>query len=172
MLLALLIGTLAAPLADTLPLPDPPRPDSAAPLVADRILVEKGQRRLTLIRNGVPVRSYVVALGRSPVGAKQRRGDMKTPEGIYTIDARVERSRFHLALHISYPAAADRARARTLGVSPGGDIMIHGLPNGQGSVGAAHRAADWTEGCIAVTNEEIEELWQAVPIGTVIEIRP
>ncbi len=145
---------------------------ATAPLAADRILVEKSRRRLTLIRNGVPVRTYQVALGQNPVGDKQRRGDMRTPEGVYRIEARVERSRFHLALRISYPDAAHLARARALGVSPGGDIMIHGLPNGQESVGAAHREYDWTEGCIAVTNEEIEEIWRAVPLGTVIEIRP
>lgn len=141
-------------------------------VIADRILVEKGLRRLTLIRNGVKVRTYQVALGRNPVGDKERRGDMRTPEGRYTINARVEQSKFHLALRISYPSADDVARANSLGVSPGGDIMIHGLPNGRGSVGAAHREFDWTEGCIAVTNEEIEEIWRAVPIGTVIEIRP
>lgn len=150
--------------------------DSAAatttPLRADRIVVEKSRRRLTLFRNGVAVRAYAVALGQSPVGDKVRRGDMRTPEGTYSIEARVERSRFHLALRISYPDAAHIARARALGVSPGGDIMIHGLPNGQGSVGARHREFDWTEGCIAVTNEEIEEIWRAVPLGTVIEIRP
>jgi murein L,D-transpeptidase YafK len=147
--------------------------DSAAePLVADRILVEKSRRRLTLIRHGVPVRTYQVALGQNPVGDKERRGDMRTPEGVYRIEARVAQSRFHLALRISYPDAAHVERARSLGVSPGGDIMIHGLPNGQESVGAAHREYDWTEGCIAVTNAEIEEIWRAVPLGTVIEIRP
>lgn len=180
MLLALLLGALTAPhtTGDTLEAKrgrvaaaiDSGRVESA--LVADRIVVEKGRRRLTLLRNGAPVRRYLVALGRNPVGPKKRRGDMRTPEGTYTIEARVERSKYHLALRISYPGAADVARARALGVSAGGDIMIHGLPNGRGKVGAAHRQFDWTEGCIAVTNEEIEEIWRAVPIGTVIEIRP
>jgi murein L,D-transpeptidase YafK len=180
MLLALLLGALTAShsAGDTLDVRranasaagDSGRVESA--IVADRIVVEKGRRRLTLLRNGVAVRRYSVALGQNPVGAKRRRGDMRTPEGTYSIEARVERSRYHLALRISYPSAADVARARALGVSPGGDIMIHGLPNGRGSVGAAHRQVDWTEGCIAVTNEEIEEIWRAVPLGTVIEIRP
>lgn len=149
--------------------------DSLSPargMIADRILVEKKLRRLTLIKSGVNVARYQIALGRNPVGDKERRGDMRTPEGLYTIDARVERSKYHLALRISYPSADDIDHANSLGVSPGGDIMIHGLPNGRGSVGAAHREFDWTEGCIAVTNEEIEEIWRAVPLGTVIEIRP
>ena len=173
MLLALLLGALTFTPAtgDTLPIRrDSTRLDND--LVADRILGEKSLRRLTLFREGVAVRTYQVALGRNPVGDKERRGDMRTPEGTYTIEARVERSKYHLALRISYPSVAHVARARSLGVSPGGDIMIHGLPNGRGEVGAAHREFDWTEGCIAVTNEEIEEIWRAVPLGTVIEIRP
>jgi murein L,D-transpeptidase YafK len=181
MLLALLLGTLVV----ASPAPDdsgrarivPARPDSvkpvlAAPILADRILVEKSLRRLTLMRGGIPVRQYAIALGQNPVGHKERRGDMRTPEGTYRIEARVDRSRFHLALRISYPNAEDLARAREQDVSPGGDIMIHGLPNGQSEVGAAHREFDWTEGCIAVTDEEIEEIWRAAPLGTVIEIRP
>jgi len=111
---------------------------AAAPLLADRILLEKSRRRLTLIRNGVPVRTYQVALGQNPVGDKQRRGDMRTPEGTYRIEARVEQSRFHLALRISYPDAAHRARAAAIGKSPGGDIEIHGLPRGFEDVGEYH----------------------------------
>jgi murein L,D-transpeptidase YafK len=97
---------------------------------------------------------------------------MRTPEGLYRIDGRNAHSQFHKSLHISYPNARDRERAQKLGVKPGGDIMIHGLPNGQGSVGKAHLQSDWTWGCIAVTDEEIEEIWRLVPDGTVIEIRP
>jgi lipoprotein-anchoring transpeptidase ErfK/SrfK len=139
---------------------------------ADSIVVEKGARRLTLFREGIPVVSYAVALGGSPVGHKERAGDRRTPEGLYRIDGRNANSRFHLGLHVSYPNAADRARAAQLGVPTGGDIMIHGLPNGQGAVGAAHRQYDWTNGCVAVTDEEIEEIWSSVPVGTPIRILP
>ena len=147
-------------------------PPTRDPFTADSIVVQKSLRRLSLYSGGVLVRSYVVALGQQPVGDKVRRGDMRTPEGLFTIEGRNPKSRYHRALRISYPDAAHRARAAALGVSPGGDIMIHGLPNGQGAVGAEHRAFDWTEGCIAVTNEEIDEIWSAVPIGTRIEIKP
>jgi murein L,D-transpeptidase YafK len=149
-----------------------PRPAAPARFVADSIVVEKGARTLTLFRAGEPVRVYQVALGRNPVGHKERVGDYRTPEGLYRIEGRNPQSRYHLSLRISYPAAADRARAARLGVSPGGDIMVHGLPKAYAHVGAAHRADDWTEGCIAVTNEEIEEIWGAVPVGTPIHIKP
>jgi murein L,D-transpeptidase YafK len=143
-----------------------------APLVADSIVVDKARRQLTLYHRGSVVRTYLVALGQQPVGDKIRRGDHRTPEGLFRIEARNPRSRYHLALRISYPDAAHSARARALGVSPGGDIMIHGLPKRQAWVGAAHRDFDWTEGCIAVTNAEIEEIWGAVPVGTPIHIKP
>ena len=139
---------------------------------ADSILVEKGAHRLTLFREGMPVVSYRVALGQNPVGHKARAGDKRTPEGLYHIDARNPNSRFHLGLHVSYPNAQDVARARAEGVSTGGDIMIHGLPNGQGAVGTAHRQYDWTNGCVAVTDEEIEEIWSSVPVGTPVRIVP
>ena len=139
---------------------------------ADRVLVQKPDRRLTLYRANQVLKTYQVALGGAPVGHKQKQGDQKTPEGKYVIDWRNAKSQFYLSLHISYPNAADRARARKAGVDPGGDIMIHGLGKGLGWVGAAHRNRDWTLGCIAVTNEEIEEIWGLVPNGTPIEIRP
>jgi murein L,D-transpeptidase YafK len=139
---------------------------------ADRIVVLKSQRTLTLLHNGKQLKSYKVALGGDPLGPKTRQGDNKTPEGEYTIDSRNSRSQFHLSLHISYPNAADRERARKLGVNPGGDIMIHGLPPQWASIGAAHRQSDWTLGCIAVTNPEIQEIWALVPVGTRIEIKP
>jgi murein L,D-transpeptidase YafK len=142
------------------------------PLRADRILVEKDHRRLTLLWKGKPVRSYLVSLGRSPSGRKQCQGDDRTPEGLYRIDSRNAASRYHRSLHLSYPDARDLANARRLCCAPGGDIMIHGLPNGYGWLGAAHRLHDWTLGCIAVTDAEIEEIWNAVPNGTVVEIRP
>jgi murein L,D-transpeptidase YafK len=118
------------------------------------------------------IRSYLVALGQQPTGDKVRIGDNRTPEGLFHIEARNAQSRYHRALRISYPDSAHRARAHSLGVSPGGDIMIHGLPDRQAWVGAAHRDFDWTEGCIAVTNQEIEEIWSAVPVGTPIQIKP
>jgi len=139
---------------------------------ADRILVEKSQRKLTLFRGGKELKHYFVALGGAPVGAKQRQGDQKTPEGKYVIDFRNPASQFHLSLHVSYPNAADRARARQAGVDPGGAIMIHGIGKEFGYLGALHRRHDWTLGCIAVTNEEVEEIWSLVPDGTPIEIRP
>jgi murein L,D-transpeptidase YafK len=106
------------------------------------------------------------------VGDKERLGDNRTPEGLFHIDDRNAQSRYHLALHISYPDPVHLARARALGVPPGGDIMIHGLPKGLEFVGAAHRADDWTNGCIAVTNQEIDEIWRVVPTGTQIRILP
>ena len=127
---------------------------------------------MELMRTGQVLRTYKIALGGNPVGAKMRQGDHRTPEGVYVIDRRNEHSQYHRSLHISYPNAADRERARKLGVSPGGDIFIHGLPNGYGFIGAAHRARDWTDGCIAVTDQEIEEIWKLVDNGTPVEILP
>jgi murein L,D-transpeptidase YafK len=138
----------------------------------DRIVVEKSAKRLSIFRDGKEIKSYRVALGRNPVGAKQEEGDMKTPEGIYKIDSRNAQSSFHLALHISYPSDEDNQRAAARGVSAGSDIMIHGIQNGRGWIGAFHRWKDWTAGCIALTDEEIEELWRVTPDGTTIEILP
>ncbi|MDJ0513650.1 MAG: L,D-transpeptidase family protein [Methyloceanibacter sp.] len=139
---------------------------------ADRIVVFKGDRRLELIAGGETLKSYRVALGSSPRAPKTQRGDGRTPEGRYVIDYRKWDSDFYRALHVSYPNAEDRRRARQFGVSPGGAIMIHGMKNGLGWIGRLHRFVDWTNGCIAVTNEEIEEIWRAVPNGTEIEIHP
>ncbi len=138
----------------------------------DKILIEKKARRLTLIAKGESIKTYKIALGGNPVGPKERQGDGKTPEGTYVIDSRNSDSRFHLSLHISYPNERDRKRAKELGVSPGGNIMIHGIKNGFGWVGDAHTDVDWTKGCIAVTDEEIEEMEKVAPNGTVVEIRP
>jgi murein L,D-transpeptidase YafK len=138
----------------------------------DRILIEKSARRLSIFRDGKKLKSYRVALGRNPVGAKREEGDMKTPEGVYKIDSRNPQSDYHLALHISYPSDEDTARAAERGVNAGFDIMIHGLKNGGGWIGAFHRRHDWTAGCIALTDEEIEELWRVVPDQTPVEIRP
>jgi murein L,D-transpeptidase YafK len=138
----------------------------------DRIVVEKSRKRLSIFRDGKQVKGYRIALGRNPLGAKQQEGDMKTPEAMYKIDSRNAQSNFHLALHISYPSDEDNQRAATRGVSAGSDIMIHGIQNGRGWIGAFHRWKDWTAGCIALTDEEIEELWRVTPDGTTIDIRP
>jgi L,D-peptidoglycan transpeptidase YkuD (ErfK/YbiS/YcfS/YnhG family) len=138
----------------------------------DKILIDKKERRLTVLSKGEVLKTYKVALGGDPVGPKERHDDNKTPEGTYVIDSRNRNSRYHLALHISYPNERDKRRARQLGVAPGGDIMIHGIKNGFSWVGEFHTQVDWTKGCIAVTDEEIEELDKLVSVGTVVEIRP
>jgi murein L,D-transpeptidase YafK len=140
--------------------------------VADKILIEKKAHRLTLLRDGVVVRTYRVALGPQIQGPKVCQGDGRTPEGHYLIDGRNQNSHYHRSLHISYPNNEDRAAARKSKCDPGGDIFIHGLPNGYGSIGKAHTFRDWTLGCIAVTDPEIEEIWRLVPNKTVVEIRP
>ena len=141
-------------------------------LVADKVVIEKALRQLTLISNGEAFKTYKIALGGNPVGPKERKGDNKTPEGTYYIEGRNRSSQYHLSLRISYPNEQDRKRARELGVSTGGDIMIHGLKNGFSQTGGSHVLSDWTEGCIAVTNEEIEEIDKLVPDGTIVEILP
>jgi murein L,D-transpeptidase YafK len=143
-----------------------------AGITIDRIVVEKSARRLSIFRGATRIKTYRIALGRNPMGAKQQEGDMKTPEGIYKIDGRNPQSDFHLALHISYPSDVDMARASARGISAGSDIMIHGIQNGRGWIGAFHRWKDWTAGCIALTDEEIEELWRVTPNGITIDIRP
>jgi len=139
---------------------------------ADSILILKKDHLLELLAGGKVIRTYKVALGQGGLEPKQREGDGRTPEGRYIIDRRNAASEYHRALHISYPNEEDRKRAAKLGVSPGGDIMIHGLPNGRGWIGASHRTMDWTLGCVAVTDAEIEEIWKMVPVGTPVEIRP
>jgi tetratricopeptide (TPR) repeat protein len=139
---------------------------------ADKILIEKKERRLTLISKGKVLTTYKIALGGNPNGPKERQGDNKTPEGTYVIDSKNKDSRYHLSLHISYPNEKDKKRAKQLGVSPGGDIMIHGIKNGFSWAGELHTGVDWTKGCIAVTDEEIEEIDKLAPKGTIVEIRP
>ena len=141
-------------------------------LHADRVVVLKKERTLQLLNEGKVLKTYKVALGGDPVGPKTRQGDHKTPEGVYVLDSRNSRSQFYKSIHISYPSASDRAVAQQNGVSPGGDVFVHGLPNGYRYVGAAHRLKDWTDGCIAVTDEEMDEIWLAVSDGTPIKIRP
>jgi tetratricopeptide (TPR) repeat protein len=138
----------------------------------DKILVEKKDRRLMLISKGEVLKTYKIALGGNPNGPKERQGDNKTPEGTYFIDSRNKDSRYHLSLHISYPNERDKKRAKELGVSPGGNIMIHGIKNGFSWVGDSHTEVDWTKGCIAVTDDEIEEIAKVALNGTIVEIRP
>lgn len=139
---------------------------------ADKIVIEKAKRTLTLRNGNEILKTYKVALGGQPVGPKVRQGDHKTPEGLYVVNRKNPNSTFYRALHLSYPNATDRERARKLGVSPGGDVEIHGLGAKFGFVGSAHRLHDWTDGCIAVTNEEIDEIWPLVDVGIAVEIRP
>ena len=139
---------------------------------AEKVVVNKKDRELLLLAGGKVIKRYRIALGAHPKGHKLRKGDERTPEGIYRISWHNPQSRFHLSLKISYPNGEDRARTAACGVSPGGDIMIHGLPRGLGWVGPLHRLFDWTDGCIAVTNSEIEEIYRAVPDGTPIQINP
>jgi len=149
-------------------------PDIALPrgTLAEKIVVEKSKRKLTLFAGDKVLKEYRISLGKQPIGPKEREGDNKTPEGCYIIDFHKRDSNYHRALHITYPDRNALERAGSLGVSPGKDIMIHGLRNGCGWLGELHQYVDWTGGCIAVTNEEIEELWRVVPDGTPIEIRP
>ena len=140
-------------------------------IAADKIVILKSKRELQLFSGAKLLKTYRVALGSHPAGAKSCEGDGKTPEGTYRIVSRNAKSAFHKSLRVSYPNDHDRAQAASAQCSPGGDIMIHGLPNGYGWIGAGHRSKDWTAGCIAVTDAEIEEIWQAVANGTLVEIR-
>ncbi len=139
---------------------------------ADRIVVEKAERRMTLFHGKKVLKTYRISLGKEPLGPKQQQGDHKTPEGNYVIDARNPNSNYHLALHVSYPSPRDLEQAQARGVSAGGSIMIHGLPNALPDFGSFQHLYDWTDGCIAVSNAEMDEIWNLVPTGTPIEIRP
>ena len=188
LLLAVLIASCAAPggapggdvgaqtsAPSTAPVPDRsyaarsiPRRANTRPL-ADYLIVDKSERLLVAYQDGQPIRAYRgLQFGDAPMGHKRFQGDERTPEGLYTIDTRNPQSSFHLSLRISYPNAQDRAFAAQYGRSPGGDIFIHGQPTGR----PGRMRGDWTDGCIALSNAEIEELWQIVPDGTPIEIRP
>ena len=137
----------------------------------DLIRVDKSAHLMSVYRQGRIVREFRVALGRGGLGPKQRQGDGRVPEGPYRITAHNPNSAFHLSLRIGYPTPEQIAAAAKIGVRPGGDIMIHGLPNGRGSIGSRHTMVDWTDGCVAVTNPEIEWLYRAVKDGTPVEIR-
>lgn len=139
---------------------------------ADKIVVRKAQRTLTLYRASEVLKSYKVALGANPIGHKEFEGDGKTPEGNYTIDSKNPKSRYFLNLGISYPNSADTQNAKNAGKSAGGDIKIHGLPNGWSAFGSIFGIFDWTSGCIAVDNASMKEIYEAVAVGTPIEILP
>jgi murein L,D-transpeptidase YafK len=149
---------------------DTPKPEAAQvkPSRADRILVKKSERRLYLMSGGQPFRSYRISLGYQPTGHKRRQGDGRTPEGLYFLDGRHSRSNYYKAMHISYPNAQDRLRALRDGKDPGGAIMIHGQPGRRAEL----KRGDWTFGCIAVTNMELDEIWSYTDLGTPIEILP
>ena len=136
----------------------------------DKVLVKKTQRLLYLIKDGKIHRQYPISLGSDPVDPKQRMGDKRTPEGHYLIDYRSSKSQFYRALHINYPNATDRQRAKATGVNPGGQIFIHGSPNNLAVKASWRSPVDWTFGCIALSNEAIDEIWQLVKDGTPIEI--
>lgn len=145
-------------------------PVVAAPV--DLIVVDKSRRVMTLWAGKKPFRTYRIALGGNPVGHKEQEGDSRTPEGRYIIDGKNPGSSFHLSLRISYPNKRDRATAATRGVSPGGQIMIHGTPEYLTMVQSTGLVRDWTAGCIAVSNAEVEEIYKKVRIGTPIVIKP
>jgi len=140
--------------------------------VADKVVVEKGARKLHLMKGGVAFRTFDIALGIVPVGDKEKEGDFKTPEGNYVLDARNPDSEFFLAIHVSYPDYDDRVEARSKGVDPGGAIMIHGQPNDPTRSEGYYRTQDWTNGCIAVSNSDMIDIWLMTADNTPIEIRP
>lgn len=146
--------------------------DGVAALRASRILVDKSERLLTLFSAGRPIRQYPISLGLNPRGHKLQEGDKRTPEGIYLIDFKNPDSAFYRSLRVSYPNERDRLAAEERGYEPGGQIMIHGTPNGRLIRTSSSYGYDWTDGCIAVTNAAMDELWQLVDLGTLIEIRP
>lgn len=143
----------------------------AQPLV-DKVIVYKSRRIMKLMSGDKVVKQYRVSLGQNSKGHKQQYGDSRTPEGRYLIDYRNPKSLFYLSLHISYPNDRDRAKARERGVSPGGDIFIHGRPNGKSHLSILYRHIDWTDGCIAVSDREMDEIWRLVKIRTEIVILP
>jgi len=140
--------------------------------LAERVVIEKSSRQLHLLQGGKPFRTFKIALGIRPVGDKKQEGDFKTPEGRYILDRRNPNSEFFLSIHVSYPDPADRREAANLGVSPGGAIMIHGQPNVPTRSEAYYRTQDWTNGCIAVSNSDMIDIWLMTGENTPIEIRP
>lgn len=140
--------------------------------VADIVVVEKAERKLHLVKDGAPYRTFDIALGMRPVGDKQQEGDFRTPEGRYLLDTRNPHSEFFLSIHVSYPSGQDIREARAKGVDPGGSIMIHGQPNEPSRSEAYYRTRDWTNGCIAVSNSDMIDIWLMTGDNTPIDIRP
>lgn len=146
---------------------------STGPSYADYVLVKKSERKLYLYANNKKIKSYKIALGRQPTGHKQKEGDSRTPEGTYILDWRNPNSRFYRSIHVSYPTIQQTRSAEEAGVSPGGAIMIHGQPNEWGErIRLTFDKKDWTEGCIAVENQDMLEIWDLVKDGTPITIEP
>jgi murein L,D-transpeptidase YafK len=139
---------------------------------ADAVLVIKSEKRLYLLRQGEQIASLRVAFGSAPVGTKRQEGDGRTPEGRYVLDYKNIDSQFYKSIHVSYPNSQDREQARERGVSPGGDIMIHGQANGWEWASLFVQLFSWTDGCIALSNSDMERVWNSVDPGTPIEIRP
>jgi len=171
----LLLACSAVAHADSLPQPQPvslPQPTlNTLPLV-DRVVVRKGERRMLLMHSGNIVRSYHVALGLNPVGQKERSGDFRTPEGTYRLERRNARSDYFLSIKVSYPNEMDLQRARSRHWDTGGSIMIHGLPNSLKHEPEYYQAHDWTDGCIAVSNADMTEIWMLTPDDVPIDILP
>ncbi|MGE6440346.1 L,D-transpeptidase family protein [Psychrobacter sp. NPDC078409] len=165
--LAAIVSTSAIAYVKSTSKPKNPIPPS---IVIDRVFVDKSDRILKLMSDGKAIKSYRIALGDSPSGHKQQEGDQRTPVGVYTLDYKNENSIAHRSIHISYPNTADKAYAKKLGVSAGGNIMIHGQMNGFGYLALFNQRRDWTDGCIAVANDEMDEIMAAVILGTFIEI--
>jgi murein L,D-transpeptidase YafK len=138
----------------------------------DRVIVQKANRRMELMRAGAVIASYKISLGLQPIGQKQREGDFRTPEGTYRLTRRNAQSDFFLAVQVSYPEASDIAIARRKGWAPGGAIMVHGLPNILKYSRDRYLSTDWTDGCIALSNEDMLDFWLLTGAGTPIEIRP
>lgn len=140
--------------------------------IADKVVIEKAARKLYLLQKGKAFRTFKIALGIRPVGDKKKEGDFKTPEGSYLLDSRNQNSDFFLSIHVSYPSQTDRREASKLGVDPGGAIMIHGQPNEPTKSETYYRTQDWTNGCIAVSNSDMIDIWLMTAENTPIEIRP
>ncbi len=139
---------------------------------ADIVMVYKSERILFLMREGEVLAKFDVTFGADPIGHKQQQGDEKTPEGPYLLDYKNTKSAFYKSIHVSYPNSKDRSAARKRGVDPGGDIMIHGQSNGWGWAAPISRFFNWTDGCIALSDEDMQQVWEAVDSGTPIEIHP
>jgi murein L,D-transpeptidase YafK len=165
------VGFYFYPVTITKPVATPEETNIPLTTTVDFILVEKNKHLLSVYHHNKLLKKYRIALGPAPRGHKQYEGDGKTPEGLYTIIQKNPKSHYHLALKISYPNEKDKRQAKARRVSPGGDILIHGLEKKYAWLGKLHRQTDWTLGCIALTNPEIEELYAATPSGTKIEIR-